>query len=109
MRIGCPPIMYSCPFLNFSASKSVLELIARRTIAELENGDNAKNIELYQKTGTPQYENMVESIRKKLNISSLKFNTLEDMVAAIGLPKEKLCTHCYDGSGCFYRDENKTC
>ena len=109
MRIGCPPIMYSCPFLNFSASKSVLELIARRTIAELENGDNAKNIELYQKTGTPQYENMVESIRKKLNISSLKFNTLEDMVEAIGLPKEKLCTHCYDGSGCFYRDENKTC
>jgi len=109
MRIGCPPIMYSCPFLNFSASKSVLELIARRTIAELENGDNTKNIELYQKTGTPQYESMVESIRKKLNISSLKFNTLEDMVEAIGLPKEKLCTHCYDGSGCFYRDENKTC
>ena len=101
MRIGCPPILHSCPFLNFSASKSALELIARRTIAELEGGDDKKDLDLYGKTNTPQYKNMVECIRKKLNITSLQFNTMEDMVSAINLPKEKLCTHCYDGTGCF--------
>lgn len=100
MRIGCPPILHSCPFLGFSASKSDLELIARRIIKELE-GDDTKDLDKYAETGTEQYNTLVECIRKRLNITTLKFNTLEDLIASIGLPKECLCTHCYNGSGVF--------
>ena len=101
MRVCCPPILFACPFIGFSASKSPLELIARRTIHELENGDDEKDIEKYATTGSEQYNRLVECIRKKLNITTLKYNTLEDLVTAIGLPKERICTHCYDNSSYF--------
>ncbi|HIY48954.1 MAG TPA: amidophosphoribosyltransferase [Candidatus Barnesiella excrementavium] len=97
MRISCPPLLYPCKFLNFTASKSEMELITRRTIAELE-GDPDKNIEAYARTGSPQYNCMVNCICKKLKITSLKFNPLETLVESIGLPKECICTHCFDGS-----------
>ncbi|MEG1543334.1 MAG: amidophosphoribosyltransferase [Tannerellaceae bacterium] len=97
MRIGCPPILHACPFLGFSASKSAMELIARRIIEELE-GDNTKDLDKYATTGTEQYNRLVEAIRAKLNITTLKFNTVEDLIASIGLPKECVCTHCYNGS-----------
>ena len=100
MRIGCPPILHSCPFLGFSASKSALELIARRIVKELEGDDN-KNLDKYATTGTEQYNRLVEHIRRQLNITTLKFNTLEDLIASIGLPKECVCTYCYNGSSCF--------
>lgn len=99
MRIACPPLLYGCKYLNFTASKSVLELKARQIIKRLE-GDDSKNLELYRQTGTPQYERLVDEMRKELHITTLKFNSLENLVAAIGLPKEDLCTHCWDGSGC---------
>ena len=101
MRVCCPPILFACPFIGFSASKSHLELIARKTIKEIENGDDAKDIEKYATTGTGQYNRMVDCIRKKLNITTLKFNTLEDLIREIGLPKESVCTHCYDHSSYF--------
>lgn len=101
MRVCCPPILFACPFVGFSASKSPLELIARHTIKEIENGDDEKDLDKYATTGTEQYNRMVECIRKKLNITTLKFNTMEDLVKAIGLPKECLCTHCYDNSSYF--------
>ncbi len=97
MRISCPPLLYACDFINFSASKSIMELITRRTIEELE-GAHDKNLEAYTQTDSPQYCNMVECIRKKLNISSLKFSSLESVIRAIGLPKERVCTHCFDGT-----------
>ncbi len=100
MRIGSPPLIYSCPFLNFSASKSDLELVTRRIIQELEGKDDV-DLEEYAKDGSPKYCQMVEKIREKFNMSSLKYNTLETFVKAIGLPKEKLCTHCFDASSCF--------
>lgn len=100
MRIGCPPILHACPFLGFSASKSVFELIARRIVREIE-GDNETNLDKYATTGTEQYNHLVERIREQLNITTLKFNTVEDLIASIGLPKECVCTHCYDGSSCF--------
>lgn len=100
MRIGCPPILHACPFIGFSASKSVFELIARRIIREIE-GDNTSNLDKYATTGTPEYNMLVERIRKQLNITTLKFNTMENLVASIGLPKECVCTHCYDGSSYF--------
>lgn len=100
MRTGCPPILYACPFIGFSASKSELELISRRIVKEIE-GDDKKDLEKYATTNSPQYCQMVECIRKKLNITTLKFNTVENLVQAIGLPKEQICTHCYDGTGEF--------
>lgn len=98
IRLGSPPILFACPFIGFSASRSALELIARRTIKELE-GDDEKNLEKYATTGTEQYCKMIDSIRKKLNITTLKFNTVEDLVKAIGLPGECVCTYCYNGVG----------
>lgn len=100
MRIACPPLIYACKFLNFTASKSHLELLTRRIIKKLE-GEDDKNLHLYRKTDSPQYQAMVEEIRKELNITTLKFNSLENLVAAIGLPKEDLCTHCWDGTSYF--------
>ena len=100
MRIACPPLIYSCPFIGFTSSKSALELITRRIIKDLE-GDENKNLEKYATTDSPEYKQMVEIIRKRLNLTSLRFNRLEDLVKAIGLPKCQLCTHCFDGSSYF--------
>jgi len=100
MRIACPPLLYGCPFLNFTASKSELELIARRIIKKLE-GDDSSKLDLYKKTDSPEYKKMVDEIRKELNITTLQFNSLENVVEAVGLPKEDLCTHCWDGTSYF--------
>ncbi|MCR4680535.1 MAG: amidophosphoribosyltransferase [Bacteroidales bacterium] len=97
IRISCPPLTYGCEFLNFSASKTELELITRRVIRELE-GDDTKNLHLYCDDSTPQYAKMVEVIRQHLGVDTLKFNKLETVAKAIGLPKERICTHCFDGS-----------
>jgi len=97
IRISCPPLIYSCPFINFSTTKSDLELITRSVIKDIE-GDSDKNLEAYTIFGTEHYNNMVEKIRSILNADSLKFNSMDDLVSAIGLPKEQICTHCFDGS-----------
>ena len=73
---------------------------ARRIIKEFE-GDENKNLEKYTTTGTPEYNALVEKIREHFQIDSLKFNTIENLIEAIGLPKCKVCTHCFDGSSCF--------
>ena len=97
VRISCPPLVYGCQFVNFSASKTEMELISRRCIEELE-GESTKNLELYCDSSTKQYVNLVEKIRQKVGVDTLKFNTLEDVVNSIGMPKCQLCTHCFDGS-----------
>lgn len=97
VRISCPPLIYPCKFINFTASKSDMELITRRVIKELE-GDPGKDLDKYATTGSPQYEAMVEKIREKLGLTSLKFSSVETVVKAIGLPKCKVCTHCFDGT-----------
>ena len=100
MRIACPPLIYACPFVNFSASKSELELITRRVIRQFE-GDMNKNVEAYASTGSPEYNAMVDAIAKELSLDSLKFSTIETLVESIGLPKCKICTHCFDGSSAY--------
>jgi amidophosphoribosyltransferase len=100
MRIACPPLIYGCPFIGFTNSKSDLELITRRVIGELE-GDPNKNLERYATTDSPEYKAMVKKIADQFGLDSLKFNTLETLVEAIGLPKCKICTHCFDGSSHF--------
>ena len=100
MRIACPPLIYGCPYIAFTSSKSDLELITRRIIKELE-GDENKNLDKYAKTDSPEYQKLVQIIADCFGLTSLKFNTLETLVEAIGLPKCKVCTHCFDGSSCF--------
>ena len=100
MRIACPPLIYGCPFIGFTSSKSDLELITRRIIKELE-GDENKNLDKYAKTDSPEYKKMVSIIAGRFGLTSLKFNTLETLIEAIGLPKCKVCTHCFDGSSYF--------
>ena len=100
VRISCPPLIYGCPFVGFTRQKSPMELLTRRIIKEFE-GDENKNLEKYTTTGTPEYNALVEKIREHFQIDSLKFNTIENLIEAIGLPKCKVCTHCFDGSSCF--------
>lgn len=100
MRIACPPLIYGCPFIGFTSSKGDMELITRRIIKELEGDENAK-LDKYATTDSPEYKALVERIRARFGLTSLRFNTLETLVESIGLPKCKVCTHCFDGSSCF--------
>ena len=101
MRIACPPLTYGCPFINFSESKSVMELITRRVIAELEGPEAALNderVKVYSTTDSPEYKQMIDRIAEKFGLNSLKFTKLETLIRAIGLPRNQICTHCFDGS-----------
>lgn len=105
-RISCPPLIYGCPFIGFTASKSDLELITRRIIQDFE-GDANKNLDNYSKTDSPEYKRMVDEICKRLGLDSLKFNKVETLIKAIGMPKERVCTHCFDGSSYFFEPEDE--
>lgn len=97
MRIACPCLIYPCEFLNFSTSRSTLDLAGRKAILEIE-GSEAAALDEYAKDGSERHKKMVAAICKRLQLSSLRYQTLSDLVAAIGLPKEQLCTHCWDGT-----------
>ena len=97
IRISCPPLIHGCTYLNFSASKTDMELIARRCIEELEGGE-IRNLEAYRDSSSKEYATMVEKIRQHVGVDTLKFNSLQTVCDAIGLPKEQVCTHCFDGS-----------
>ena len=100
MRIACPPLVHSCEYLNFSRSKSIYDLATRRVIKQMEGSEDV-DVRDYSDEKTEKYAAMVENIRKNLNLTSLKYQKLSDLVLAIGLPKEKICTHCWDGSSWF--------
>nr|WP_321377732.1 amidophosphoribosyltransferase [uncultured Bacteroides sp.] len=100
MRIACPPLTYPCEFLNFSRSRSSLELATHKAIKKLE-GKEGVAFKEYSDSNSEKYKAMVDVIREELGLTTLKFQTLDDLVEAIGLPKERLCTHCFDGSSYF--------
>jgi len=100
MRIACPPLTHACEFLNFSRSRSSLDLATHQAIKKLENYETA-DLKEYSDNTSEKYKAMVESIRQELDLTTLTFQKLDDLVEAIGLPKEKLCTHCWDGSSYF--------
>lgn len=100
MRIACPPLIYGCPFLGFSSSKTDLELMTRRVIKDLE-GDENTDLEKYADPDSPQHRRMVQRIADMFGLTSLEFNRVDTLVKAIGLPKCKVCTHCFDGSSYF--------
>ena len=92
-----PAARLPCKFLNFSRSRSALDLAGRKAILELE-GDAGASVDEYADPGTERYARMVEVIRKHLGLTTLKYQRLDDMIAAIGLPRERLCTYCWDGA-----------
>ncbi len=98
-RPACPPILFGCKYLNFSRSTSEMELIARRMIAELEGTEDVERTVLddYADPDSERHEKMVQKICEKMGFTSLRYNRLDDMIAAVGLPKEELCTYCWDG------------
>lgn len=97
MRPACPPLVYGCKFLNFSRSRSTLDLATRKAIKEIE-GDENKHLDEYANPCSERYCRMIESIRKRLNLTTLQYQQIGDLVDATGLPKEKLCTYCWDGA-----------
>ncbi|MBQ3012463.1 MAG: amidophosphoribosyltransferase [Clostridia bacterium] len=97
MRSACPPIMYSCKYLNFSRATSPMELIARKTIMELEGEEGFKYIEEYSDANTERGKNLRRKICEKLHLASLEFQSIEGIIKAIGLPEDQLCTYCWTG------------
>jgi Glutamine phosphoribosylpyrophosphate amidotransferase len=97
MRPACPPLVFGCPFLNFSRSRSELDLAGRRAVKELEGKDD-KDLALYIDTKSEKYQAMVARIGKHLRLTTLRYQLLDDLIEAIGLPREKLCTFCWSGS-----------
>jgi amidophosphoribosyltransferase len=101
MRPACPPLVFGCRFLNFSRSRSVLDLATRKAIREMEGDENTRTPEAYADHRSDKHQEMVARIGKRLRLTSLKYQELPDLVEAIGLPKERLCTFCFDGcEGC---------
>lgn len=100
MRPACPTLIYPCEFLNFSTSQSTLDLAGRKAITELEGTEDV-DLEVYARSDSEQNHQMVDRIRQRLRLTTLKYQKLENLVEAIGMPKEKLCTHCWDGTSYF--------
>jgi amidophosphoribosyltransferase len=95
MRAACPPLIFGCKFLNFSRSRSLSDLAARRVMRAL--GEGEAHLHEYADERSERYATMVEQIRQQLGVTTLKYQKMEDMVRAIGLPREKLCTYCWNG------------
>lgn len=98
IRPACPPLIFGCKYLNFSRSKSELELITRVVINELEDGEVTDEVLLeYADYNSEKYQKMVDKICEKLNFTSLRFHRLDDMIEAVGIEPCKLCTYCWSG------------
>ena len=98
VRPACPPILFGCKYINFSRSNSDMELIARRVIREFEGDDVPREVlEEYADPDSERYAKMLDRICEQLGFTSLRYNRLDDMIDAVGLPREKLCTYCWDG------------
>ena len=98
IRPACPPLLYGCKYLNFSRSNSEMDLIARRVIERLENGNVTEEVlQEYANPESEKYARMEAEICKELKFTSLRFNRLDDMLEATGIDPSKLCTYCWDG------------
>jgi len=94
IRLACPPLMFPCKFIY--STRDINELAARRAIAKIE-GKNIQDVSAYTDPSTPQYKKMVDFIARELGVTTLRYQTIDDMVAAIGLPRENLCLYCWTG------------
>lgn len=103
IRIACPPLIYPCEYLNFSSSRSSFDLMTRRVIRDLEGGATITDEMLreYTDESSEKHKKMIEEMERRVGVTSLKFQKLENLVKAIGLPKDQICTHCFDNSSYF--------
>ncbi|MDW7657337.1 MAG: amidophosphoribosyltransferase [Bacillota bacterium] len=99
IRPACPPLLFACPYLNFSRASSKMDLISRKVIQELEGSFDEERLTQYSDPDGDEYQTMVAAICKKLNFTSLQYNRLDDMIEAIGVDPAKLCTHCWNRRG----------
>ena len=97
MRSACPPIMYSCKYLNFSRNNSEMDLLARRVIQELEGDEGQKHVEEYANSKTERGQCLLKSICQRFGFDSLGYQSLEGLLEAIGIDKDKICTYCWNG------------
>ena len=97
IRSACPPIMYSCKYLNFSSNGSDMDLIARRTIQELEGDEGQSHLDEYADASTERGKCLLHSICEKMGFDSLGYQSLEGLLEAIGLDRDKICTYCWNG------------
>ncbi len=97
IRPACPPLLYGCKYLNFSRSSSEMDLITRRVIKEMEGENKYPDLTAYSDPETEEYQTMVKRIGEQLNFTSLRYHRLDDMIASVGIDKEKLCTYCWNG------------
>lgn len=97
VRPACPPLLFGCKYLNFSRSKSELDLITRQIIRDFEGENDVNLLEEYATPGSERYEAMCAELGRRQNFTSLRYHRLDDFVESIGLPKCKLCTYCFDG------------
>lgn len=97
IRPACPPLLYSCKYLNFSRSSSSMDLITRRVIREMEGDSLHTDFNVYADPQTPEYQTMIDRIGKQLSFTSLRYQHLDDMVTSIGLDRSQLCTYCWNG------------
>ena len=97
MRSACPPIMYGCKYLNFSSSNSELELLARRTVQDLEGDEGQKHLDEYADANTQRGQCMLKTICEKFGFDSLGYQSLDGLLEAIGIDRDKVCTYCWSG------------
>lgn len=97
VRPACPPLLYGCKYINFSRSTSLMDLITRRVIKDMEGTEEPKNIEKYADPESTEYQSMVGAICKQQNFTSLRYHRLDDLIKSVGIDKCKLCTYCWDG------------
>ncbi len=99
MRSACPPVFYACKYLNFSRSNSAMELIARKTIQELEGDEAIEHIDEYAESTTERGQCLAKAICEKLGFDSLRYQSLDGLLEAIGIDRDKICTYCWNGKG----------
>ncbi len=99
MRSACPPIMYSCKYLNFSRGNSDMDLLARRIIQELEGDEGQRHLEEYADASTARGKSLLDAICRKMGFDSLGYQSLDGLIEAIGIDREKICTYCWNGKG----------
>ena len=97
IRPACPPLLYGCKYLNFSRSTSEMDLITRRVLKEMEQEGRKIDLKDYVDPESEGYQEMVGRIGKQLNFTTLRYHRLDDMIDSVGIPKERLCTYCWDG------------
>ncbi len=97
IRPACPPLLYGCKYLNFSRSTSDMDLITRRVLKDMEREGREIDLKRYVDPDTPEYAEMLQRIGKQLNFTTLRYHRLDDMIASVGIDKDKLCTYCWDG------------